>query len=367
MAQHDLVLDNAAGAVVRADLNNALQALGTLSSGATEPATKYAYQLWADITAGKLKIRNAANTTWIIVGDLATVNLGLADLATANEFTASQKLKGDALLWRFKDTGASGVEWGLRSDGGNLELCENTGTEGTPIWKVRQIIKRQGTVTYALASGTDTYTASMPATVTEYIQGQEVNIKFANANAATAPTLNLDSVGAKKIFKEGGAALSAGDIPTGHHGTLSYDTALDTAAGGWILLNPKAAQYSDTSIQVGNLTRDLTLAAGTQAITGVGFTPKAVIFFASRGQTALTSWGMDRITTKGVIFNNADDIAGRMDKSNAADQSIVLRESATVLSYGKVESFDADGFTISWTKAGTPVGSCGVIYMAFRI
>lgn len=82
MGQHDLIIDNASGAVVRADLNNALQGLGTLSSGASEPSTKYAYMFWADTTSGLLKIRNAANTAWIIVGTLADVNFGLAPLAS---------------------------------------------------------------------------------------------------------------------------------------------------------------------------------------------------------------------------------------------------------------------------------------------
>jgi hypothetical protein len=72
MSQHDLVIANGAGAVVRADINSALQALGTLSSGLTEPSTKYPYMLWADTTTGLLKMRNAGNTAWITLGELDT-------------------------------------------------------------------------------------------------------------------------------------------------------------------------------------------------------------------------------------------------------------------------------------------------------
>lgn len=50
---------------------------------------------------------------------------------------AHVQLKGDSRLVRFKDTGASGKEWGIRSDGGNVEICENTGTEASPTWTVR--------------------------------------------------------------------------------------------------------------------------------------------------------------------------------------------------------------------------------------
>ncbi len=72
MSQHDYVLDNQAGAQFRADLNNALAAVATVNSGATTPATTYAYQLWADTTTGMLKQRNAANSAWVTLFPLAT-------------------------------------------------------------------------------------------------------------------------------------------------------------------------------------------------------------------------------------------------------------------------------------------------------
>lgn len=81
MSQNDMSLANQAGAAFRSDVNSALQALASLSSGATEPSTTYAYQWWADTTTGLLKIRNAANSAWITVGTLATANLGIPALA----------------------------------------------------------------------------------------------------------------------------------------------------------------------------------------------------------------------------------------------------------------------------------------------
>ena len=83
MAQHDYVISNGTGAAVRSDINGALGAIVTNNSGATQPATMYAYQWWPDTTTGLLKIRNAANSAWITVGTLASTNLGLASLAGA--------------------------------------------------------------------------------------------------------------------------------------------------------------------------------------------------------------------------------------------------------------------------------------------
>lgn len=81
MSQHDMDLANATGATVRADLNLALGALVTQSSGLTAPSTTFAYQMWADTTTGLLKIRNAANSAWVTIGTLASTNLGLLSLA----------------------------------------------------------------------------------------------------------------------------------------------------------------------------------------------------------------------------------------------------------------------------------------------
>lgn len=70
MAQHDYVIANQSGAAFRADLNNGLAAIVTLNSGATAPSTTSAYMLWADTTAGLLKMRNGANNAWITLREL---------------------------------------------------------------------------------------------------------------------------------------------------------------------------------------------------------------------------------------------------------------------------------------------------------
>jgi hypothetical protein len=70
MAQADYVVANGTGAAVRSDLNGQLAAIVSNNSGATEPGTMYAYQWWADTTAGLLKLRNSANNAWITLREL---------------------------------------------------------------------------------------------------------------------------------------------------------------------------------------------------------------------------------------------------------------------------------------------------------
>jgi hypothetical protein len=69
-------------------------------------------------------------------------------------------------------------------------------------------------------SGTDTYTASND--MTSYNSGDSVLCIFTNANTGAA-TLNLNSLGAKAIQKNGSAALVSGDIAAGQAYWLSYD------------------------------------------------------------------------------------------------------------------------------------------------
>ena len=84
MAQHDYNIANQSGADFRADLNNALLAIATVNSGATEPSTTFAHQLWVDTSSSVLKIRNAADNAWITTG---------VSITASNTFTGD--LTGD--------------------------------------------------------------------------------------------------------------------------------------------------------------------------------------------------------------------------------------------------------------------------------
>jgi hypothetical protein len=80
MSQSDYTIADQDGASFLVDINAQLAAIVSNNSGATEPATTYAYQWWADTSSGLLKQRNAANNAWITIGTLASTNLGLLAL-----------------------------------------------------------------------------------------------------------------------------------------------------------------------------------------------------------------------------------------------------------------------------------------------
>tara|TARA_R100001443_G_scaffold106735_1_gene116277 strand:+ start:537 stop:1196 length:660 start_codon:yes stop_codon:yes gene_type:complete len=68
MSQHDMDIANQAAAALRADLNNALQALASTSSGTAAPSTTYPNQFWYETDTGYLYFRNEANSANILVG-----------------------------------------------------------------------------------------------------------------------------------------------------------------------------------------------------------------------------------------------------------------------------------------------------------
>lgn len=122
--------------------------------------------------------------------------------------------------------------------------------------------------------------------------------------------------------------------------------------------------FSATRFKVGNTTRDISTASGTQAITGVGFQPKAVIFLAVVNATTQASIGVDDGTNYGAVAANAGGVAGNFGPSTTA--SIVIVTGASDNAVGKITTLGSDGFTLTWTKTGSPTGTASILYLALR-
>ena len=81
MSQHDFDIANQSASSARADINNALKALASLSSGSTAPSTTYANMLWYETDTNTLKMRAEADDAWISIGylDQSTDTFALFD------------------------------------------------------------------------------------------------------------------------------------------------------------------------------------------------------------------------------------------------------------------------------------------------
>lgn len=68
-----------------------------------------------------------------------------------------------------------------------------------------------------------------------YVDKMRVTFKAAGANTG-AVTVNVDSIGVKKVLYPGGGDLTAGQIVAGAYTTLIYDTSLESGSGAFELM-----------------------------------------------------------------------------------------------------------------------------------
>lgn len=115
---------------------------------------------------------------------------------------------------------------------------------------------------------------------------------------------------------------------------------------------------------VGSLTRSQTAVDADVAYTGVGFKPKSIQFNMTPGTadgTYYGSWGFDDGTNHMCILWRTAVFAPITTASiftgNGSGQMV-----------GVIKTFDPDGFTITWSKAGSALAAANmtIVYMAFR-
>lgn len=122
MAQADGNCANASGSAFRSDLNNQLAALFTTSSGATAPATTFAYQQWADTTANLLKIRNGSNTDWITLRGLDGSVTGTVNVTAGSLTTPSLTFGADGPNHGFYRSAAGVLSYKTQFNGADYQL-----------------------------------------------------------------------------------------------------------------------------------------------------------------------------------------------------------------------------------------------------
>jgi hypothetical protein len=92
------------------------------------------------------------------------------------------------------------------------------------------------------ATGTNSY--SLTGGIASYADGFLVVVKFTNASTGIA-TLNINSLGDKKIFKDATTQASSGDIKANTTYLLVYDSSLDSSSGGFLILGGLSSGTSE--------------------------------------------------------------------------------------------------------------------------
>ena len=96
---------------------------------------------------------------------------------------------------------------------------------------------------FLTVAGTDTITASVSPSLTAYAVGQSFNFIVAATNTG-AVTINISSLGAKSIVKNGSTALSAGDLVINRLCQIVYDGTNFQLIGAGGLSSGKAIAFS---------------------------------------------------------------------------------------------------------------------------
>ena len=112
-------------------------------------------------------------------------------------------------------------------------------------------------------------------------------------------------------------------------------------------------------------TRDLTTATGDVAYTGVGFKPSSIIAIASVNDSYTQSFGMaDASLGKGYLYLPIS--ASGKGEVGTGNFLVAMVTYASAYQVAIVKSYDTDGFTLTWTKNGSPTGTFTMIFLCFR-
>lgn len=87
-----------------------------------------------------------------------------------------------------------------------------------------------------VTSGTNSYGGTASPAISAYLNNQEFLVKITNASSSNS-VLNLNTIGSKKIFKSPTSQAASGDLIAGQIYLMIYQTSLDTAAGGFLIVS----------------------------------------------------------------------------------------------------------------------------------
>lgn len=134
-------------------------------------------------------------------------------------------------------------------------------------------------------------------------------------------------------------------------------TAATTAAGIATLL---ATVGGIGKSKVLTFTRDLTTASGSVAYTGMGFQPNMLLGFGALGSTGFS-------TTYASFADSARSSAAVYITNAAAFTTttnfLAFQDVAANFQVATISSYDADGFTLSWTKGGASGSAVVTFYI----
>lgn len=149
----------------------------------------------------------------------------------------------------------------------------------------------------------------------------------------------------KNRFNSGTAATFAARVTDNSTTTISRDNEPEKAF-----------------VKVGSFTRALDGASASVAYTGVGFRPTSIEFVAAVDTGP--EWSQGFADASGGRCMNSDATGAKLSSAHAIR---LIRDAAGKEQSATLTTFDADGFTLAWTKTGAPpANTVTVNYVARR-
>jgi hypothetical protein len=259
-------------------------------------------------------------------------------------------------IWSWSTTASSngsadsGMTWAE-----NMPAASVNDSARTLMERVARFLDDIGAGTASTGSS-GAYLLTSAAGFTSYSDGIIVGFTSNHTNAG-AGTLNVNSIGAKAIYAHG-SALTGGEIVSGGAYVLVYDPALNAAAGGWHIMNPKTtASILGAMPTTGGTFSGAVVFDGDATFNNPAYftdTPaisSALPTLLYQETDAATDNKLWRLTASGEAFygqavNDAQSVAGNF--------LVVQRTGATV------DSVTISGTAVGLTGATTITGATGI-------
>lgn len=399
MSQHDFVLDNQSGASFRADINAALLAIETCSSGNSAPSVTYPFQFWADTANGLLKQRDAANTTWLPVLTLATgapvalaagAVLGAISGGSLGPFAHRNKLLNGSFAVNSRGYASGAVlaagsfghdRWKAGASGGDYTFTQNASTTTITIGSGKTLIQvvdaaLVGDTSYVLswtgtaqaryavnsATPAGSYAAS-PILITGQTVGSTMSVEF---NSGTLGKVQLEPGAVVTPFEPRAYALDlylcqgGGNVYAGLKSVSGVATLDGSYAGAQIVLS--GTSYTVTlpaasSFSAGATLNVFTVASGTVTLSRAG--SDTIVTSQGTPATSLGLSGGDTLTLVSNGVNAWQAVGGSAQLPYAPEFAATLGSSG----WQKLPS----GLIVQWGSSSVGAGSnLGITFpMAF--